>query len=60
MGDRAIFVIKNGNDYANAGVYIHWGGEGAVDLLRAALPRLRKGDPDYSAARLIGELLERV
>ena len=56
MGDRVNIRIKAGEQAASCGVYLHWGGEGALDTLRNAIPAMRKGDPDYSTARLIGVL----
>ena len=50
MGDRAKIVIKD----APCAMYVHWGGHGALELLQRAIPGMRKGDEQYSMARLIG------
>jgi len=54
MGDRCVIVVKDENSFPSAGVYLHWNGYNAVELLTQAIPYMRKGDPDYSTARLIG------
>lgn len=56
MGDRSITIVKAGANIAACGVYTHWRGEESVSDLKDAIPRMRANDPDYSAARLIGEL----
>lgn len=56
MGDRVNIRVKAGNDKAPCGVYLHWGGDGALDYLERAIPSMRLGDSAYSTARLIGEL----
>ena len=55
MGNRATIFVKDRNGYAPAGVYLHWSGREALDWLKEAVPRMRKGDSHYSAARLCGE-----
>ena len=57
MGDRAIIVLTdNTGDISSCGVYLHWNGQEAPEFVRKAIPRMRRGDVDYSMARLIGEL----
>jgi len=55
MGDRAIIVVKSDDQIGCCGVYLHWCGCEALTMLSEAIPRMRKGDQDYSIARLIGE-----
>lgn len=59
MGDRAIVVFRDA-DSVSPGVYLHWDGYRAYDLLRAAAPRMRKGDAGYSAARFAGVCHEHI
>ncbi len=63
MGNRAvIFMVdeykRNGEikHEVSPGVYLHWGGdpEQVKGFLTKALPRMRGGDPWYSAARFCG------
>lgn len=55
MGDRVdIGVVDDRGDVAPCTCYLHWGGEGAIELLRGAAPKMRSGDVRYSMARLIG------
>ncbi len=56
MGDRAILLVKDAHDYAPAGVYLHWDGYKADVHLISAISGLRKQDPEYSLARLVGFL----
>jgi hypothetical protein len=60
MGDRAIIVVTDGQYYGSAAVYMHSRGEYAPKYLRDAISRMRRGDVDYSLARLIGELHNRI
>jgi hypothetical protein len=53
MSDIAVTVIKSGEDYS-CGVYYHWHGSTAIEILAEAIPCMRKADPMYSCARLIG------
>lgn len=54
MGDRAVVTFHtNKNDYSPA-VYLHWAGIKIPDLLQRAATRMKKGDPNYSAARFCG------
>ena len=60
MGSRAVFVChENGEEYS-PGIYIHWGGEEALDLLRQAAPRMCMYDASSAAARLCGVLHEQL
>jgi hypothetical protein len=63
MGNRVIFkVIDNGFRTGGEvpGVYLHWGGSGAIEHLTEALKHMRRGVADYSTARLCGYLHEHV
>lgn len=53
MGDRAIVVFQRG-DLFSPGIYLHSNGSDAPDWIRAAVPHLRRGDAEYSAARFCG------
>lgn len=59
MGDRAIVRFDDERG-AVAGVYLHWNGKDVMDWLRAAAPRMRKGDASYAAARFCGYAHERI
>jgi len=60
MSYRAIFVChENGEEYS-PGIYIHWGGNEALDLLRQAAPRMHMYDAHEAAARLCGFLHEKL
>jgi hypothetical protein len=59
MGDRAVVVFVGGGQVSPA-VYLHAHGGLVPELLVAAVPRMRKGDVDYAAARFIGECHERI
>lgn len=50
MGDRAVVLVKD----AACGMYLHWAGREALDILTRAIPRMRSHDANYSMARLIG------
>lgn len=55
MGDRAMVFVEGAcGDLAPCGMYLHWGGSVVIDIISAAVKRMRKGDPGYSMARLIG------
>jgi len=58
MGNRAIILVKAGDEYAPCGAYIHSHGSSADGLVKAAVPHMRKDDASYSMARLIGKLHE--
>jgi hypothetical protein len=59
MGDRVI-VRFDGEGGAECGVYLHrYGGE-ALEWLRNAAPRMRKGDVSYAAARFCGYCHEQI
>lgn len=65
MGDRALIqFVKNGPDGTiderGAQVYLHWHGHAVLQLLRDAMPRLRKGDVSYATARFIGHCHEQI
>ncbi len=64
MGDRAIVVFyekHRDNEYRfSPGVYLHWGGSEVHSLLQEALPRMRRGDASYSAARFCGVCHENI
>lgn len=59
MGDRAIVRFDDERGPV-AGVYLHWNGMVAMDWLRRAAPRMRKGDASYAAARYCGYCHERI
>lgn len=48
-----VVTFRNGDEYS-PGVYLHWGASDVFNCLIGALPRLRAGDPGYSAARFCG------
>jgi hypothetical protein len=52
MGDRVVIQVVD----APCAAYLHWGGETAIESIKRAIPSMRCGDPDYSAARLIASL----
>lgn len=52
MGCRVVYYIEG----APCAVYGHEIGEKSIDLLKAALPTMRKSDNRYATARLIGHL----
>lgn len=56
MGDRVLvaFTDDDGTSYSPA-VYMHWGGSDAADMIKAAVPHMRRGDALYAAARFCGE-----
>lgn len=55
MGNRAKVYIKDGDyDFAECGMYLHWNGHNVLDWLQESLVNLRRSDPSYSMARLIG------
>lgn len=60
MGDRAIVYFKSGSSDAAPGVYLHWDGHKVKQLLEEAIPRMRSGDPGYSAARFCGVCHENI
>ena len=62
MGNRATIEIKDHLGDAPAYIYLHWGGspDSVVDAVKAAAPRMRKGDAYYATARLVGELHNRI
>lgn len=50
MGNRV--VIQFADDcHEGPGVYMHWLGDRAIELLRKAAPNMRRGDAAYAAAR---------
>ena len=53
MGDRVIVYMEDRYGIA-PGVYLHNHGSIAFDLLVEAVPHLRFGDAEYSAARFCG------
>ena len=54
MGDRAVVVCYDNAMQFSPGVYVHNHGYQIDELLKKAAPRMRKGDPYYSAARFCG------
>lgn len=60
MGDRAMFVCHENEEEYSPGIYIHWGGSEALDLLRQAAPRMHMYDASEAAARLCGFLHEQL
>lgn len=61
MGDRALIIFhdKDKKDFSPV-IYLHWHGSQVKELLEKALPRLRQGDINYAAARLIGVCHEQI
>ena len=55
MGNRAIVVFTDGKEYS-CGIYLHWHGDPTfvAELIAEAIPRMRAGDVQYSAARFCG------
>src|SRR5690606_10506229 len=60
MGDRGLIVVKQEDEVAAASVYVHWSGDRLIELLTAAIPRMRRWDASYSVARLVGVLHESI
>jgi hypothetical protein len=56
MGSRAVFVCHENGEEFSPGIYIHWGGDEALDLLRRAAPHMCMYDASEAAARLCGFL----
>ena len=54
MGDRVIFVCQDHSGECSPGVYMHVGGEGALDLLQEAASQMRANDIGNAAAGLCG------
>ncbi len=50
MGNRVVIVCKSGKEVSQ-GLYLHWGGTDAPDLIHAT--PVRQGDPGYALARLV-------
>jgi hypothetical protein len=60
VGDRVVFVChENGEEYS-PGIYIHWGGREALDLLRRAASRMNMYDASEASARLCGFLHDQI
>ena len=55
MGDRAIIVVKSGDEYSPCGIYFHWSGEKAIEYLQMGINETRPDDVGYLVARIIGE-----
>ena len=55
MGNRALVTFHKDydGDYSPV-VYLHWSGDDVIKYLRRAMPRMRRGDELYSAARFCG------
>ena len=53
MGSSGVVVFVDGEN-VSPGIYLHWHGDRVQELLEKALPRLRRGDAGYSAARFCG------
>ena len=60
MGDRALVTFHTTDTYYSPAVYLHWCGSDVPEMLVDAAPKLRKGDPDYSAARFCGHCHEQL
>lgn len=60
MGDRCIILIEDEHGLNNVACYVHWHGSRAIDLIKDAIPRMRKGDSTYSLARLIGTIHNKI
>lgn len=52
MGDRVTMKCVDGRGLVSPAVYAHWQGRNAPDIIRKAIPFMRKNDADYSAAAL--------
>jgi hypothetical protein len=52
MGNRVLVLCTDDGKTADAAVYAHWLGDGAVDIIKETAPRLRKKDASCSAAAL--------
>lgn len=59
MGNRVIVRFDDERGPV-AGVYLHWHGGDALEWLREAAPRMRKGDASYAAARFCGLCHEKI
>ena len=57
MGNRATIAVETSTSKAVVYIYLHWNGsrEQVIEVVKAAAPRMRKGDVPYATARLIGE-----
>lgn len=51
---KAIVIVKG----ASSALYLHRHGSRVPELLRRAGPSMRRGDPEYAQARLIGAACE--
>ena len=62
MGNRATIAVETSTSKAVVYIYLHWNGsrEQVIDVVKAAAPRMRKGDVSYATARLIGEFHDRM
>lgn len=63
MGDRAVVVFSERRDkteYFSPSIYLHWSGDEVFDLLVKAIPRMRAGGLDYSAACFCGVCHEEI
>jgi hypothetical protein len=58
MGNRATIGLTTNQGASPVFVYLHWHGdaEWIVDAVTAAAPVMRRNDPGYAMARLIGVL----
>ena len=55
MGDRVVITFTDDDESFSPAVYMHWNGQEAPDMIRAAQPVMRREDSSYSAARFCGE-----
>jgi hypothetical protein len=55
MGDRVVVTFTDDGTSFTSGVYMHWAGAEAPEMIRKAAPRMRRGDAGYAAARFCGE-----
>jgi hypothetical protein len=60
MGDRAVLMVSDKTERLNVACYLHWNGEGAIELIKGALPRMRRSDATYSLAVLSGIVTHRL
>lgn len=60
MGNRATVQFIDATEPAGVTVYLHWNGDDVMGWLKAAAPRMRRGDYSYAAARFIGYCHEQI
>ena len=62
MGNRATISVETETSKSAVYIYLHWNGsrEQVIEVVKAAAPRMRRGDVSYATARLIGEFHNRI